>query len=142
VKHLPSWGEVMTIIEQAQKIRQDMNAVAATLTDEQGLDLIALFEPWHTNTPYTVNDRRRHDNTLYRCVQAHTSLSDWTPDATPALWTRISVEEYPQWVQPTGAHDAYMIGDKVTFDDQRYVSVINNNTWSPSAYPQGWQLAG
>jgi hypothetical protein len=132
----------MTIIEQAQKIRQDMNAVAATLTDEQGLDLIALFEPWHTNTPYTVNDRRRHDNTLYRCVQAHTSLSDWTPDATPALWTRISVEEYPQWVQPTGAHDAYMIGDKVTFDDQRYVSVINNNTWSPSAYPQGWQLAG
>ena len=132
----------MTIIEQAQKIRQDMNTITAGLTDEQGLDLIALFEPWRINTPYIVSDKRRHGNALYRCVQAHTSQAGWTPDATPALWTKISVEEYPQWVQPIGAQDAYMIGDKVTFEGRRYVSVIDSNVWSPSAYPQGWQLAG
>lgn len=47
--------------------------------------------------------------------------------------------EYPQWVQPTGGHDAYKIGDKVTFNGQRYTSKINGNVWSPTAYPAGWQ---
>lgn len=130
----------MTIIEQAQKIRQDMNTITAGLTDEQGLDLIALFEAWHTNTPYTVSDRRRHDNALYKCVQAHTSQASWTPDATPALWTKISVEEYPQWRQPTGSHDAYNIGDKVIYEGGVYESIIDGNTWSPVDYPQGWEL--
>lgn len=130
----------MNIIEQARKIRADMNAVTATLTDEQGLELIALFEPWRTDLAYAVGDRVRHGDKLYKCVQAHTAQDNWTPDATPALWTPISVEEYPLWVQPTGAQDAYMTGDKVTFEGKRYTSVIDNNTWSPTAYPQGWKL--
>ena len=129
----------MTIIEQARKIRADMSAVTATLTDEQGLELIALFEPWVLKA-YAVGDRVRHGDKLYKCVQAHTAQADWTPDVTPALWTRISVEEYPEWVQPTGAQDAYQTGDKVTFGGNRYVSLINANTWSPSAYPAGWQV--
>ena len=130
----------MTIIEQARKIRADMNAVTATLTDEQGLELITLFESWRTDLAYAVGDRRRHGETLYKCVQAHTAQDNWTPDATPALWTPISVEEYPLWVQQTGVQDAYMTGDKVTFEGKRYTSVIDNNTWSPTAYPQGWKL--
>jgi hypothetical protein len=129
----------INIIEQARKIRADMNAVTATLTDEQGLELIALFEPWALKA-YAVGDRVRHGDKLYKCVQAHTAQDNWTPDATPALWTPISVEEYPLWVQPTGAQDAYMTGDKVTFEGKRYISVIDNNTWSPTAYPQGWKL--
>jgi len=129
----------INIIEQARKIRADMNAVIATLTDEQGLELIALFEPWALKA-YAVGDRVRHGDKLYKCVQAHTAQDNWTPDATPALWTPISVEEYPLWVQPTGAQDAYMTGDKVTFEGKRYISVIDNNTWSPTAYPQGWKL--
>jgi hypothetical protein len=129
----------MNIIEQARKIRADMNAITATLTDEQGLELIALFEPWALKA-YAVGDRVRHGDKLYKCVQAHTAQDNWTPDATPALWTPISVEEYPLWVQPTGAQDAYMTGDKVTFEGKRYISVIDNNTWSPTAYPQGWKL--
>ena len=130
----------MNIIEQARKIRADMNAVTATLTDEQGLELITLFEPWRTDLTYAVGDRVRHGDKLYKCVQAHTAQDNWTPDATPALWTPISVEEYPLWVQPTGAQDAYMTGDKVTFEGKRYTSVIDNNTWSPTAYPPGWKL--
>jgi len=131
----------INIIEQARKIRADMNTVTSGLTDEQGLNLIALFEPWQSDTLYTVGDRRRHGETLYKCVQAHTAQDNWTPDATPALWTPISVEEYPLWVQPTGVQDAYMTGDKVTFEGKRYTSVIDNNTWSPTDYPQGWEEA-
>lgn len=129
----------MTIIEQAQKIRQDMNTITAELTDEQALDLATLFMPWKSGTAYITGNRVRHGNQLYHCVQAHTSLADWTPDNVPALWTRISVEEYPQWVQPAGAHNGYKTGDKVTFGGNRYISLIDGNTWSPTAYPAGWQ---
>lgn len=129
----------MTVIEQAQKIRADMNVIAETLTDEQSLELINLFELW-TLKAYAINDRIRYGNKLYRCVQSHTSQADWTPDVAPALWTKISIEEYPQWIQPTGEQDAYNIGDKVTFNGSRYESLINANVWSPTAYPQGWRL--
>ena len=48
-------------------------------------------------------------------------------------------EEWPEWVQPTGAHDAYNTGDKVTFNGRHYTSKIDGNTWSPEAYPDGWE---
>lgn len=81
------------------------------------------------------------DGNLYRCVQAHTvDDPNWTPPDTPALWTRFYVEAWPEWVQPTGAHDAYNTGDKVTFNGQHYVSLIDANVWSPAVFPAGWQL--
>ena len=49
-------------------------------------------------------------------------------------------EEWPAWVQPTGAHDCYNIGDKVTYNGKHYTSTIDGNVWSPDAYPAGWQL--
>lgn len=61
----------------------------------------------------------------------------WEPGVS--AW-REKVEEpgVPEFVQPTGAHDAYQTGDKVTFEGSVYTSNIDNNTWSPSAYPAGW----
>ena len=55
---------------------------------------------------------------------------------TPALWTAVSLDEYPAWVQPTGAHDAYSKGDKVTHNGKRWTSDVDNNTWEPGVY--GW----
>ena len=48
--------------------------------------------------------------------------------------------EVKDFVQPTGAHDAYNKGDKVLFDEKTYVSTIDGNVWSPLVYPQGWEL--
>lgn len=48
-------------------------------------------------------------------------------------------EEWPEWVQPTGAHDCYNTGDKVTYNEH-YVSKIDGNVWSPDAYPRGWEV--
>ena len=48
-------------------------------------------------------------------------------------------EEWPAWVQPTGAHDCYNTGDKVTYNGQHYVSKLDGNVWSPEAYPSGWE---
>ena len=56
-----------------------------------------------------------------------------TPEPSP------EPEEWPAWVQPTGAHDCYNTGDKVTYNGQHYVSKIDGNVWSPDAYPAGWE---
>lgn len=50
------------------------------------------------------------------------------------------IEEYPEYVQPTGSHDTYKIGDKVTFEGKKYECLIDGCVWSPKAYPQGWRV--
>ena len=74
---------------------------------------------------------------LYKCVQAHTSQSTWTPDLTPALWARVTIEEWPEWVQPLGAQDAYMSGDRVSHLEKHWVSTMDYNVYEPSVY--GWE---
>lgn len=78
-----------------------------------------------------------------KCLQSHNRMN-YTPEQTPALFLIIlTVAGYPVWVQPTGAHDAYNIGDRVHFPNANspvYESKINANVWSPTAYPAGWQL--
>ena len=123
----------------AQKVRNAMNAAGAQLDDAAALDAMAIYPVWAVSEAYAVGDRRRHGEKLYKCVQAHTSQADWAPDAVPALWVKVSVEEWPEWVQPTGAHDAYNMGDKVTYNGKRYVSLIDANVYSPDAYPAGWE---
>ena len=49
-------------------------------------------------------------------------------------------EEYPGYVQPTGAHDAYKVGDKITYNGKKYECVMNGCVWTPDDYPQGWKL--
>lgn len=127
------------IIEKARRLRRKIEDLAITMTDEEGLEFVDLFVNWGEGIAYAVGDRVKFGDTLYKCVQAHTSQSDWTPDLTPALWTRVTVEEWPEWIQPTGAQDAYMTGDKVTFQGNHYISLIDNNTWSPADYPRGWE---
>lgn len=128
------------------KLRKLIEKASASLDDSDALDAPALFPAWANGKAYALNDRVRYGEKLYKCVQAHTSQSDWTPDATPALWTEAAKPgEIPVWRQPTGAQDAYMIGDKVWYPDRDttvYESLIDNNTWSPEAYPQGWQAIG
>ena len=128
-----------TIIEKARRLRHKIEDLAITMTDEEGLEFVDLFVNWATDTAYAVGDRVKFGDTLYKCVQAHTSQEDWTPEVVPALWTRVTVEEWPEWVQPTGAQDAYMAGDKVTHNEKHWTSDVDNNVWEPGVY--GWTEA-
>ena len=111
-------------------------AAYAVQDDAEALELMELFPAYRVGVAYVVGNRFRYGGKLYRVVQAHTSQADWVPSSTPALYTVVSVEEWPEWVQPTGAHDAYAAGAKVTHDGKRWVSDVDNNTWAPGAY--GW----
>lgn len=122
---------------QMQKIIDALIRMRNGATDEQALDAIALYPAWKPDTAYSVDGRIRYGEKLYKCVQAHTSQEDWTPDVTPALWVLVSLDEWPEWVQPTGAHDAYQTGDKVSHNGQHWQSTMDANIWEPGVY--GWE---
>lgn len=132
----------------AEQLRRAMQMYAATLTDEQALEIATIYPTWEIGHAYAVNDivsygvNEVNDPQLYRVVQAHTSQADWTPNATPALYDAFGLNEqgYPVWSQPAGAHDAYNVGDIVDYNGTLYISLIDGNVWSPDAYPAGWQV--
>lgn len=127
--------------DRARTLRHMIEKASASLDDSDALDAVELFPVWQTDTAYTVGIRVRYGDKLYKCVQAHTSQADWTPDNTPALWTEVAKPgEIPVWKQPTGAHDAYMTGDKVWFPDRGdsiWESEIDFNAYQPGVY--GWR---
>ena len=123
---------------KAKQLRQLIEQLAVTMSDETALTGVELFPTWVVGKAYAASDRAQYNGTLYKCVQAHTSQADWMPDATPALWVVVSIEDYPEWVQPTGAHDAYNTGDKVSYNGKHYVCTIDSNTYAPDVY--GWKI--
>ena len=130
--------------EHAYKLRDMICKASVSLDDGDALTAVELFEPWRPDTAYATDQRLRYGDKLYRVVQAHTSQADWTPDATPALYTEVAKPgEIPVWRQPTGAQDAYHTGDKVHYPDADgpvYESAVDNNVWSPADYPAGWKI--
>lgn len=104
---------------------------------------MSVFAGWEPDVDYVVGNLRVYpadggDQKLYKCVQAHHSQSDWTPDVAVSLWTTASdpAIEFPEWSQPVGAHDAYQTGDKVSHNNKHWESSVDNNVWEPSVY--GW----
>ena len=75
---------------KAKQLRQLIEQLAVTLDDETALTGVELFPMWAIGRAYAVDDRVQQGGTLYKCVQAHTSQADWTPDKTPALWAVVS----------------------------------------------------
>ncbi len=122
---------------EATRYRRHITKLITGLPDAEALEVTALFIPWAVDTEYTTGNRVQYNSQLYACVQGHTSQAGWTPDAVPALWKRVTVEEWPEWVQPTGAQDAYQTGDKVSHNGSHWISTADNNVWEPGVY--GWE---
>lgn len=124
-----------------EKLRALVVKAAASLTDSDALTGIELFDPWAAGIEYPAGVRIRYNGKLYRVEQQHTSQTDWTPDITPALYTEVAEPGViPVWRQPTGAQDAYMIGDKVHYpaeNDPVYISTLDYNVYAPDV--TGWQ---
>ena len=134
----------MTLIEKARALRRKIEILSASLDDEQALETVELFPAWKADTVYTAGDRVRYNDVLYKVLQGHTSQADWTPDGAVSLFAKVLIpsKDIPVWEQPTSTN-AYMTGDRVyypTAQDDVYESLIDNNVWSPTAYPQGWKV--
>ena len=130
-----------SVIEQAKAIHAAMMVMGRTAPNEVVLSVPTAFDLWATDTAYEVSDVRRYAGQLYRCLTAHTSQATWSPDVSPSLWVRLDdpAVEWPDWIQPVGATDAYPKGAKVSHNGKHWVSDVDNNTWEPGVY--GWTEA-
>lgn len=139
----------MNKLQAIEQLRYALQIFAQTLSDEQAMEVACVYPQWQNNTAYKVNtmviygENNVGDPQLYRCAQAHTSQADWTPDQVRSLWTPIGIADdgVDIWSQPTGAHDAYRIGDRVHYPDKNgpiYVCTIDYNVYAPDV--AGWQL--
>lgn len=136
-------------IKSMAELRRALQLFAATLYDneETAMEIATLYPLWAADKQYKQNDVLQYgknsvgDPQLYLVLQAHTSSSEWLPDATASLYKKIGISTtgYPIWVQPIGAVDAYNEGDIVSYKDKLYKSKINGNVWAPDVYPDGWE---
>ena len=119
-------------------------------------------QPLGATDAYELGDVVLYNGKKYKSLIA---ANVWSPDAYPAGWELLDDTEpidpeepeepdpeeptpepepdtptVPEFVQPTGAHDAYKLGDRVLYNGQVYESLMNGNVWSPDAYPAGWKL--
>lgn len=117
-------------------------AARHTVTADELAACAPLFDAWDgSSVAYTVGDIVAYSGALYRCAQAHTSQAGWTPDISRALWTPMGIsaddpEAVPNWVQPTGSHDAYPKDSHVMHNGVEWVSDMDGNVWEPSV--SGW----
>jgi len=125
-------GDVRELLNSLGRITVSDKITAGELTDEEIQAVVSLFLAWADGQTVSAGDLRQYQDQLYQCIQDHTTQADWTPDITPALWTIKSAPGIiPAWVQPTGAQDAYDIGDQVTHIEKTWVSGIDANTTVP-----------
>ena len=138
----------MNKIQAAEQLRKTVQMFAASLTDEQAMEVATIYDAWQAGKTYAVDEFFTYgenevgDPQLYKVVQAHTSQADWTPEQAPSLYVAIGLDDsgYPVWSQPAGAHDAYDAGDIVNYNGTLYRSLIDGNVYSPDAYPAGWEV--
>lgn len=130
--------------EEVQAVRVVFRALAQTdvIKPADALDNAGMFPLWadHIGARAEAGSYWRHVDKLYRvnAGQGHTIQADWPPDQAASLFSLAAnpADEWPEWIQPTGAHNAYAKGAKVTHNGKRWVSTADANTWEPGVY--GW----
>ena len=90
-------------------------------------------------TPYKWN------GVVYKLWQQHdaTSQPGWTPDQAVSLWDVCHTTDPAMagpYVAPQGTRGLYQKGECCTYQEQIYVSLIDDNSWAPDAYPEGWEV--
>jgi hypothetical protein len=114
------------------------------LSESESMEIADLYPQWTPERSYAVGVIVKYgvnadgETQLYKVVQAHTSQADWTPNTAASLFSKIGFTESgtPLWTQPQGGHDAYQIGDEVSYGGKIYRCTVANNVWQPDVY--GW----
>jgi len=143
-------GLVRRQLETVSRITTKSAILGESLSGKELASIASLYPKWKAGLSVVVDDIYRVQNTLYKVVQAHTTQADWMPPQVPALFTPVAAAGVvPEWVQPTGAQDAYAVGDQVTHDNPNdggnvwlYKSKIAANTTEPgrdSTFDRYWQ---
>lgn len=127
--------------QRAYALRSIISDAMQSVDDEVAVANTLLFPEWEPDTNLTAGQKVRYNGVLYKVLQAHISQGGWSPEDAPSLFAKLLIPDedvIPEWEQPDSTNP-YMKGYKVTYKGVVYESLIDNNVWSPEAYPAGWQ---
>ena len=124
-----------------------MKTIFENVIERGGYDLTGLLnkiDSYHVMGKLT--DAERDELYAKARTGAREALSYDVKTEIDALWAAVrtlqgnsgSTSLPAEFVQPSGAHDAYNVGDRVSYHEKVYESVIDGNVWSPDVYPAGW----
>ena len=125
-------------------IRMAVQQAREITDDTKALEVKALYKDWNEQIGAALEPGEyiNYNGEFYKVLQAHTVQETWTPINAPSLFAKVLVDPTEEtrldWQQPDSTNP-YMAGDKVKFEGKIYQSLIDNNAWSPTAYPDGWQ---
>lgn len=127
-------SEVLTML-----LKQQINTLE--VDDNTALRMVDFYPEWSAGQDYTEGFKVQYGGTLYKCLNAHTSQTDWTPDVSPSLFAKVLIPDanvIPEWEQPDSTN-LYMTRDKVMHNGKTWESLVDNNVWEPGVY--GWTEA-
>lgn len=133
------------VTQKAAQVMFRALAQKDVISSSDALDNAGMFPVWADSIGHRAEAGSywRHADKLYRvnAGQGHTIQADWAPDKAASLFSLAAnpTEEWPEWIQPTGAHNAYAKGDKVSHNGKHWISTANPNTWEPGVY--GWTVS-
>ena len=142
--HLKQEQEAAALAEAENRLAEvSRDALLAGVDDEVALTMACLYREWEVGATFKRWERFRYKDGFFKALHDCTGEEDKKPDETPSLYSVISdpAEEWPEFRQPTGAHDVYNTGDKVTFKGEHYTCQRDNVAHSPEALPDAWEKA-
>ena len=125
-----------TALKKLAAMRKQAEINASRNTDEQALEVAALYPAWEDvaeGNPLAVGVRLNYHGVLYKVLTEHQKQAAWNPVDAPSLFAKALIPdpgEIPEWEQP-GPENAYSKGDRVTHNGKTWESLVDNNVWEP-----------
>lgn len=109
-------------------------AIAVSATGQ----IAEYVEPNNSAEAYQIGDKVVYQGNTYQSSATNNVLN---PVAGKNLWQQIRGDfDAKEFVQPTGYHNAYQLGERMIFDQQVYRSIVTDNVWSPINNPSAWEV--
>ena len=149
-------ADIVTMAQEELRERGAADAAALAAKSVEGsVDGTALIDqedviPTWRKRDYSqvpVGTPYKWQGQVYKLWQQHdaTQQANWSPDQAVSLWdichTTDPAKAKP-YMAPQGSRGLYQNGEVCVMDGRVWRSTIDNNSWTPSAYPQGWENLG
>lgn len=129
---------------ERERVERRLDAVLRDFARQEGRDLGAAekwVQPTHALNAYPRGAAVTHNGKVWDSLMPanphEPGVSGWRERATVGEDGKLV---YPAYVHPTGAHDAYRTGERITVDGQVWESLIDRNVWPVHVHPDGWAL--
>jgi len=132
-RQIHAYAVISAVVFVAEAQRDDTAFDETTI-----LEHAEIFPMWDAHWTGRRGSIVQDGGQLYRSIHDVGAGQNTKPSETPSMWTRIGnpAEEFPEWSQPLGAHDAYAAGDRVSHNGKKWVSDLGGNIWEPGVF--GW----